>query len=137
MRLLRGCSSLNQKNLFTLKRPSCPIEFLNRDINIFNSAAGYSILRLMDTYRLQVFLECARLKNFSRAAEVLHLSQPSISLHVRGLEDWCGARLFDRRGRRVELTEAGERLKEHAQRIVASLATARHDVREILELRSR
>jgi DNA-binding transcriptional LysR family regulator len=90
----------------------------------------------MDTYRLQVFLECARLKNFSRAAEVLHLSQPSISLHVRGLEDWCGARLFDRRGRRVELTEAGERLKEHAQRIVASLATARQDIREILEVGS-
>ena len=90
----------------------------------------------MDTYRLQVFLECARLKNFSRAAEVLHLSQPSISLHVRGLEDWCGARLFERRGRRVELTEAGERLKEHAQRIVASLATAKQDIREILELGS-
>jgi len=87
----------------------------------------------MDTYRLQVFVECARLKNFSRAAEMLHLSQPSISLHVRGLEDWCGARLFERRGRRVELTEAGERLKEHAQRILASLDTARQDVRDVFE----
>ncbi len=88
----------------------------------------------MDTYRLQVFLECARLKNFSRAAEALHLSQPSISLHVRGLEDWCGTRLFERRGRRVELTEAGAMLKEHAQRIIASIDSARHDVQAVLEL---
>ena len=87
----------------------------------------------MDTYRLQIFLECARLKNFSRAAEALHLSQPSISLHVRALEEWCGTRLFLRRGRRVELTDAGVTLKEHAQRILASLDTARHDVREVLE----
>lgn len=88
----------------------------------------------MDTYRLQIFIECARLKNFSRAAEVLHLSQPSISLHVRSLEEWCGTRLFDRRGRRVELTEAGARLKEHAHRILASLDTARQDVRDVVEL---
>lgn len=87
----------------------------------------------MDTYRLEVFLECARLKNFSRAAEVLHLSQPSISLHVQSLEDWCGTRLFERHGRRVELTEAGVRLKEHAQRILASLTTARQDVREVVD----
>jgi LysR family transcriptional regulator, low CO2-responsive transcriptional regulator len=88
----------------------------------------------MDTYRLHVFVECARLKNFSRAAELLHLSQPSISLHVKSLEDWCGTRLFERRGRRVELTEAGARLKEHAQRILASLDTARQDIREVVEL---
>src|SRR3954470_24288500 len=86
----------------------------------------------MDTYRLQVFLECARLKNFSRAAESLHLSQPSISLHIRSLEDWCGTRLFERRGRRVELTEAGARLKEHAQRVLASIDAARQDVQEVL-----
>jgi LysR family transcriptional regulator, low CO2-responsive transcriptional regulator len=88
----------------------------------------------MDTYRLKVFLECARLKNFSRAAGALRLSQPSISLHVRGLEEWCGMRLFERRGRRVELTDAGETLKEHAQRILASFDTALHDVRSVLEL---
>jgi DNA-binding transcriptional LysR family regulator len=87
----------------------------------------------MESYRLQVFLECARLKNFSRAAAVLHLSQPSISLHVKSLEDWCGTRLFERHGRRVELTEAGARLKEHAQRILASLATARQDVRDVVD----
>ncbi|HEX9446196.1 MAG TPA: LysR family transcriptional regulator [Candidatus Binatia bacterium] len=91
-------------------------------------------MALMDTYRLQVFLECARLKNFSRAAEVLHISQPSISLHIRDLEEWCGTDLFERRGRRVELTEAGARLKEHAQRVLTSLDTARQDVQEVLGL---
>ncbi len=86
----------------------------------------------MDTYRFKVFLECARLRNFSRAAEALHISQPSISLHIRYLEQWCGTSLFERRGRRVELTEAGHRLKEHAQRVLTSLDTARQDVQEVL-----
>ncbi len=88
----------------------------------------------MDTDRLKIFLECARLKNFSRAAEVLHLSQPSISLHIRQLEDWCGTNLFQRRGRRVELTEAGQLLKQHAQRILTDLSMARQDVQELLNL---
>jgi DNA-binding transcriptional LysR family regulator len=88
----------------------------------------------MDTFRLKVFLQCARLKNFSRAAEVLHISQPSISLHIRDLEQWCGTNLFERRGRRVELTEAGHRLKEHAQRVLTSLDVARQDVQEVLGL---
>src|SRR5258705_13931030 len=61
----------------------------------------------MDTLRFRVFLECARLKNFSRAAEILHMSQPSVSFHINQLEDWLGAPLFHRRGKRVELTEAG------------------------------
>jgi LysR family transcriptional regulator, low CO2-responsive transcriptional regulator len=88
----------------------------------------------MDTDRFKIFLECARLKNFSRAAEVLHLSQPSISLHIRQLEEWCGTNLFQRRGRRVELTDAGEILRQHAQRVLADLDSARQDVQELLGL---
>src|ERR1041385_3457561 len=85
----------------------------------------------MDTDRLRIFLECARLGNFSRAAEALHLSQPSISLHIRQLEDWFGTNLFERRGRRVELTDAGRVLREHAQRVLIDLDAAREGVREI------
>ncbi|HWX77664.1 MAG TPA: LysR family transcriptional regulator [Candidatus Acidoferrales bacterium] len=88
----------------------------------------------MDTDRFKIFLECARLKNFSRAAEVLHLSQPSISLHIRQLEEWCGTNLFQRRGRRVELTDAGQLLKQHAQRVLTDLGMARQDVQELLSL---
>jgi DNA-binding transcriptional LysR family regulator len=88
----------------------------------------------MDTDRFKVFLECARLKNFSRAAEVLHISQPSISLHIQQLEEWCGTDLFQRRGRRVELTQAGELLKQHAQRVLTDLDMARQDVQELLGL---
>ena len=88
----------------------------------------------MDTDRFRVFLECARLKNFSRAAEVLHISQPSISLHIHQLEEWCGTNLFLRRGRRVELTQAGELLKQHAQRVLTDLDAARQGVQELLGL---
>jgi DNA-binding transcriptional LysR family regulator len=88
----------------------------------------------MDTDRFKIFLECARLKNFSRAAEVLHLSQPSISLHIRQLEEWCGTNLFHRRGRHVELTDAGHLFKQHAQRVLADLGAARQDVQELVRL---
>jgi LysR family transcriptional regulator, low CO2-responsive transcriptional regulator len=88
----------------------------------------------MDTDRFKIFLACARLKNFSRAAEILHLSQPSVSLHVRQLEEWCGTNLFQRRGRRVELTDAGQLLKQHAQRVLTDLGMARQDIQELLSL---
>src|SRR5687768_12549669 len=88
----------------------------------------------MDTDRFRIFLECARPNNYSRAAEVLHLSQPSISLHIRHLEEWCGTNLFQRRGRRVELTEAGQLLKQHARRVLTDLDMARQDIQELLGL---
>src|SRR5262249_58275461 len=91
----------------------------------------------MDTDRFKIFLQCARLKNFSRAAEVLHLSQPSISLHIRQLEEWCGTNLFQRRGRRAGLTDAGPLLKQHAPRVFAGLGMARPDVQGPFSLRRR
>jgi DNA-binding transcriptional LysR family regulator len=88
----------------------------------------------MDTLRFRVFLECARLKNFSRAAEILHMSQPSVSFHINQLEDWCGAPLFHRRGKRVELTEAGRYLKQHAQQLLSSIEIVRQGVQELMHI---
>ncbi|HEX9446110.1 MAG TPA: LysR family transcriptional regulator [Candidatus Binatia bacterium] len=88
----------------------------------------------MDTLRFRVFLECARLKNFSRAAEILHMSQPSVSFHINQLEDWLGAPLFHRRGKRVELTEAGIYLKGQAQQLLSSIEGIRQGVHELLHI---
>ena len=79
----------------------------------------------------EVFLAVARAGSFRAAADGLHLSQPALSQHVAELERELGARLFDRLGRRVALTEAGRILEDHAQRVFATLASARETVAEL------
>ena len=81
--------------------------------------------------QLEVFLAVAREGSFRRAADRVHLSQPALSQHVGQLERELGARLFDRRGRAVALTEAGLVLREHALRVVAALTGAREAIAEL------
>jgi DNA-binding transcriptional LysR family regulator len=84
--------------------------------------------------QFEVFLAVARAKSFRAAAEALHLSQPALSQHVGELERELGARLFDRLGRRVALTEAGRILEEHALRLFATLTSARETIAELYGL---
>ncbi len=71
----------------------------------------------MDFPRLTIFQAVARHLSFSKAAEELQLSQPAVSKHIKQLEAELGARLFQRTGRRVELTEAGRLVLDYAQRL--------------------
>jgi DNA-binding transcriptional LysR family regulator len=73
----------------------------------------------MDTRQLAAFCEVVDRKSFSNAAEHLGVTQPAVSLQVRSLEKRVGAKLLDRSGRRVEPTEAGQRLYRAAQRMLA------------------
>jgi len=75
----------------------------------------------MDISALQAFLAVAETASFSQAAERLFLTQPAISKRISALEENLGARLFDRIGRQVALTEAGRALLPRAQRILAEL----------------
>ena len=72
----------------------------------------------MDYDQLASFLEVAKLQSFSRAAEKIYRTQPAVSAQVRLLEQECGERLFDRSGKKVMLTPAGEILHRYAQRII-------------------
>jgi len=73
----------------------------------------------MDLRRLEIFVKVAELGNFSRAAEALFLTQPTVSEHVRGLEDELGVQLLDRLGRGTSPTPAGSLLLGYARRILA------------------
>ena len=68
----------------------------------------------MENYRLRVFREVVAQMSFRKAAELLHLSQPAVSQQIRALEEECGARLFDRDGNQIALTEAGRVLLGYA-----------------------
>ncbi|HBD23597.1 MAG TPA: LysR family transcriptional regulator [Oceanospirillaceae bacterium] len=75
----------------------------------------------MDTQQLQAFVTVARLGSFSQAAEQLYLTQPAISKRIDKLEQQLNARLFDRIGRHIHLTDAGMVLLPKAQHILATL----------------
>jgi DNA-binding transcriptional LysR family regulator len=73
----------------------------------------------MDLRRLEVFVKVAELGSFSRAAESLFLTQPTVSEHVRALEDELGVPLLDRLGRGAVPTPAGTLLLGYARRMLA------------------
>jgi DNA-binding transcriptional LysR family regulator len=83
---------------------------------------------MMDLDHLHTFLAVAESRSFSLAAERLHLTQPAVSKRVAALEDTLGQRLFDRIGRRVNLTEAGRVLLPQARHILAGLDEARRSL---------
>ena len=72
----------------------------------------------MDFHQLRIFLEVARQKSFSRAAENIFLSQPTVSAHIKSLENEIGTPLFDRGQRELQLTQAGKILFKYAQELL-------------------
>ncbi len=72
----------------------------------------------MDIRRLEVFCKVVEFKSFTKAAEAVYLSQPSVSEHIRSLEELLGAKLFDRLGREALVTGAGQVLYRYARRIL-------------------
>ena len=77
------------------------------------------------TFRqLRVFTEVARQASVLRAAEALHLSPPAVSMQVKAIESQVGLVLFDRAGRRLSLSTAGEYFLVYARRLLATLKEA-------------
>jgi DNA-binding transcriptional LysR family regulator len=79
---------------------------------------------------LRIFQAVTETRSFTRAAEVVHLTQPGISKHIKQMEEYCGVPLFDRLGKKVALTQAGEILFEATQEIMASITAAEQRIEE-------
>ncbi len=71
----------------------------------------------MDLSQLRVFHQVARFKSFSAAAEALFVTPPAVSIKIKQMEEHYGLRLFERSGRKVELTAAGEALLGYAEQV--------------------
>ncbi|SPK76000.1 DNA-binding transcriptional dual regulator (plasmid) [Cupriavidus taiwanensis] len=83
---------------------------------------------------IRYFLAVAEHGNFTRAAEALHVSQPTLSLQIRQLEESLRAQLLDRSGRTVRLTDAGAAYRAYAQRALQDLEAGKralHDVQDL------
>src|SRR5688500_11691025 len=84
----------------------------------------------MEVHQLRYFVALAEEGNFSRAAERVHVAQPSLSQHIHKLEAEIGQPLFDRLKRKVTLTQAGAGLLLYARRILNELADAHQFVHD-------
>ncbi len=87
----------------------------------FNITAGVEKKQLkFDFKHLETFCRVATLKSFSRAAEDLFLTQPTVSGHILSLEKSLSLQLFDRTNREARLTQAGEILLKYASKIMST-----------------
>jgi DNA-binding transcriptional LysR family regulator len=78
----------------------------------------------MEMRHLRYFLTVAQTLNFTKAAELLHMAQPPLGRQIRELEKELGTELFNRIGKRISLTSAGQVFAERAQNILAAVDAA-------------
>src|SRR5437667_11708480 len=84
----------------------------------------------LDSRQLRAFCVLARTGSFTETARDLHLTQSGISHSMKALEGDVGCRLLDRLGKKVLLTQAGEQLLHHAQKILSEMSQARASLRQ-------
>ena len=89
----------------------------------------------MDIKHLQYFLEVAKLNSFSRAADALFITQPTISKMIKNLEQELGVVLFDRSRKQLTLTDAGRVILEHAKLIDHAMKNVSMELSNLLELK--
>ncbi len=85
----------------------------------------------LDAKQLRAFSALARTSSFTRAARELNLSQSAVSHAIKALEGEVRCRLFDRMGKKVTLTQAGEQFLMHVQRILSEMEAARQGLDQL------
>ena len=88
----------------------------------------------MEDHKLKVFCTVAETKSFSKASEIIHLTQPAVSLQIQALEELYETKIFDRSSNTVVLTPAGEILYRYAKEILSLYAAASKDIGELTGL---
>ncbi|MDP4156772.1 MAG: LysR family transcriptional regulator, partial [Bacillota bacterium] len=82
----------------------------------------------MELAWLNTFLTAAQCGNFRKSAELLYISQPSVTVHIKQLENELGVQLFERDKKKMRLTEEGKRYFEHAKRLIETYQNGLDDL---------
>src|SRR5207237_6698805 len=82
----------------------------------------------LDSRQLRAFCVLARTGSFTETARELHLTQSGVSHSMKALEQDVGCRLLDRLGKKIVLTQAGEQLLHHAEKIIHEMDAARESL---------
>ena len=88
----------------------------------------------MEDHKLKVFCTVAETKSFSKTSQIIHLTQPAVSLLIQALEELYETKLFDRSSSSINLTSSGEVLYSHAKTILAQYAELEKDIGKITGL---
>lgn len=88
----------------------------------------------MEDHKLKVFCTVAETKSFSKTSEIIHLTQPAVSLQIQALEELYETKLFDRSSGSITLTPAGEILYNYAKQILSLYAEAAKEIGKITGL---
>uniref|UniRef100_A0A7C4AJS9 LysR family transcriptional regulator n=1 Tax=Thermodesulfovibrio aggregans TaxID=86166 RepID=A0A7C4AJS9_9BACT len=88
----------------------------------------------MEDHKLKVFCTVAETKSFSKTSEIIHLTQPAVSLQIQALEELYETKLFDRSTGSITLTPAGEILYKYAKQILTLYAEAAKEIGKITGL---
>ena len=87
----------------------------------------------MDFHKLEYFKAVADLQHVTKAAEMLHVAQPSVSRSLSNLEEELGVELFDRSGKNIVLNRYGEIVLRHANRILNEIDAIPREINELKE----
>lgn len=88
----------------------------------------------IEDHKLKVFCTVAETKSFSKTSEIIHLTQPAVSLQIQALEEMYETKLFDRSGSAINLTQAGEVLYRYAKDILSLYAGVEKEIGKITGL---
>ena len=88
----------------------------------------------MEMHQVRYYLAICDTLNFSRAAELCHVSQPSLTQAIKKLEDDLGGALFFRERNRIRLTDLGRTVRPHLEQILAEMQAAKSDAHHFLKL---
>ena len=73
----------------------------------------------MIDFRHQTFLKLCQIKNYTKTAKKLHITQPTVSQHIKHLEEYYQVKLFNYSGKKLKITEAGKKLYQYTERMIA------------------
>lgn len=89
----------------------------------------------MDIRHLEYFSEVARHRSFTKAAQVLHVTQPTISKMIKTLEEELGITLFSRSAKQIELTDAGEAVFSQAQHVLSAFENLTSELSDVMNIK--